>query len=152
MIAALVLAAAVTAAKPCSTPEFRQLDYWVGEWAVFARGNKIADSSIQRILGDCVVFESYTALRGYAGKSFSMYDAATKRWEQRYVDNMGAFHEWRGGPTAAGMQFIYKHDGEIDRMTYIKQNADRVEQLIEGSTDGGKTWKVSYDGIYVRKR
>lgn len=36
-------------------------------------------------------------VRGYAGNSFSMYDAAHRRWPQRYVDTGGDFHEWVGG-------------------------------------------------------
>ena len=146
-----ILAAAL-AAKPCAAPEFRQLDYWVGEWEVFTSGKKIADSSIERILDDCVIFENYNALRGYAGKSFSIYDASHRRWEQRYFDTTGAFHEWNGGWTAGGMRFFYRHDGQIDRMTYIKVPPDRVRQLIEGSKDGGKSWKIEYDGLYVPKR
>jgi len=59
-------------AHPCATPEHRQFDFWLGEWEVFANGQKIANSSIQLILDDCVVFENYAALRGYAGKSFSV--------------------------------------------------------------------------------
>ena len=36
----------------------RQLDFWVGEWDVYApQGHQVGTSSVQRILGGCVIFE-----------------------------------------------------------------------------------------------
>src|SRR3954447_31305 len=151
-------AATIDAAKknqhPCSAPEFRQFDFWIGEWDVEAGGAKIAYSSIQLILNECAIFENYTAQRGYSGKSFSIYDAATKRWEQRYVDTSGAFHEWtNGGLTPEGqMRFFGRHSGQFDRMTYTKEGPDAVRQVLETSTDDGKTWATTYDGLYKRRK
>ena len=38
------------------------------------------------------------------------------------------------------------------RMTFFNQGPTQVRQLGETSTDGGKTWTVSYDLTYVRKK
>jgi len=149
---AQTLDAANKNAHPCDAAEFRQFDYWLGEWDVELNGAKIAESSIQRILNDCVIFENYYAQRGYAGKSFSIYDATSKKWEQRYVDTSGAFHTWTGGMTADGMQFLWSHSGQLQRMTYMKDGPDRVRQFIEVSKDEGKTWQPQYDGHYIRKK
>lgn len=154
---AQAIAAAKKNAHPCAAPEYRQLDYWLGEWDVQAVGQKIATSSIQLTLDECVIFENYYSLRGYAGKSFSIYDSATKRWEQRYVDTAGAFHEWKGGLEGDRMRFFWHHDDgtgkpAVERMTYIKDGADKVRQLIETSSDDGKTWATTYDGLYVRRK
>lgn len=150
-------AEAVEAAKknahPCGAPEFRQFDFWIGEWDVEVGGAKIAYSSIQLILNECVIFENYSGQRNYAGKSFSIYDAAHKRWEQRYVDTGGAFHEWTGGLTPTGaMQFLWHKSASLERMTYTKEGPDAVRQLIETSADDGKTWAVTYDGHYTRRK
>lgn len=141
-------------AHPCSAPEFRQFDFWIGEWDVEVGGAKVAYSSIQLILNECVIFENYSGQRNYAGKSFSLYDAAHKRWEQRYVDTGGAFHEWTdGGLTPEGaMRFLWHKSASLDRMTYTKEGPDAVRQLIETSTDGGKTWATTYDGHYTRRK
>jgi len=156
----LLVAASVSAQTnehACTAPEYRQFDYWLGEWDVQANGKKIARSSIQLILDDCVIFENYEALRGYSGKSFSIYDAAHKRWEQRYVDTTGAFHEWTAGGLQNGvMTFIWNRtrNGQktLGRMTYTKEGPDRVRQILEDSTDEGKTWTRTYNGLYIRRK
>ena len=38
------------------------------------------------------------------------------------------------------------------RMTFFNQGANQVRQLGQLSTDGGKTWAVTYDLTYVRKK
>lgn len=149
---AQTIAAAKGNAHPCSTPEYRQFDYWLGEWDVFANGQKIANSSIQLILDECVIFENYSALRGYAGKSFSIFDATTKKWQQTYVDSTGAVHDWSGEAAGGTLRFFLKHGGTLQRMTYIKEGPDKVRQLIETSSDDGKSWATGYDGEYVRRK
>lgn len=139
---------------PCrSAPEFRQLDYWLGEWDVYANGQKIAQSSIQLILNDCVIFENYLAVdHSYAGKSFSLWKAATKRWEQQYVDTTGRFTHWTGNLDGGRMVMTTESAGATQRMSYIKDGPDKVRQLIEVTTDGGKTWAAGYDGVYIRRK
>src|SRR3712207_1307780 len=69
-------------ARPCrDSQEYRQLDFWVGEWEVLGpKGKTVGASSVQLILGDCVVFENWTGAGGYTGKSFNLYDARTRKW------------------------------------------------------------------------
>jgi len=152
------IAAARKNAHPClAAPEYRQFDYWLGEWNVEANGQRIATSSISAVLDDCVISEDYHDFRGYYGRSFSIWDGTTKRWEQRYVDTTGAFHEWKGGLQNGLMQFLWRHNDhvghpQLDRMTYIKDGPDKVRQLLENSTDDGKTWSITYDGMYIRRK
>jgi tetratricopeptide (TPR) repeat protein len=142
----------------CSTPEFRQFDYWLGEWDVESGGQKIARSSVQLILDECVIFENYEAQRGYAGKSFSLYDANTKQWEQRYVDTTGALHHWTEGRLDANgaMVFTWTYTlrgvKTMNKMTYVKEGSDKVRQILEASTDDGKTWAQTYNGLYTRRK
>ncbi|MDQ6799375.1 MAG: hypothetical protein M3041_00895 [Acidobacteriota bacterium] len=143
-------------AHPCtSAPEFRQFDYWLGEWDVEIGGQRLAKSSVQLILDDCVIFENYTDSRGYAGKSFSLYDATSKKWEQRYVDTTGALHHWTGGLDNGVMTFRwdYELNGQksYNRMSYVKEGSDRVRQILELSPDG-KAWAKNYDGLYIRRK
>jgi tetratricopeptide (TPR) repeat protein len=149
---AQTIAALKKNAHPCAAPEFRQFDYWLGEWDVQANGQRVATSSIQLILDECVIFENYYAQRGYSGKSFSIYDRETKKWQQRYVDTTGAFHTWEGGLEDGVLRFFWHHGDKLERMTYLRQGPDQVRQLIESSADDGKSWATTYDGLYVRRK
>ncbi len=60
---------------PCSKPEYRQFDFWIGEWEAYGlNGQKAGDSKISLILDSCIILEEWTSVsvqRGlrYAGKS-----------------------------------------------------------------------------------
>lgn len=156
---AKVVAAADGSAHPCrSAPEYRQLDFWLGEWDVEIQGKRIAHSSIQLILEDCVIFENYDQGSGaYTGKSFSLYDAASKQWIQKWVDSTAGLHDYVGELVNGEMRFRRETkalDGSktMHKMTFYNLGPDKVRQLLENSTDGGKTWTNSYDGTYVRRR
>jgi len=81
---------------PCHrSSEFRQFDFWIGEWEVHTPDGKLAgESRIQLIEGDCVIFENYTGRSGYSGKSFNIYNASVDKWQQFWVDNQGGVLEF----------------------------------------------------------
>jgi tetratricopeptide (TPR) repeat protein len=148
--------------KPCAyAPENRQFDFWLGEWDVSTTNGSIpaGTSKIELILGDCVVQENWKSLNlPYSGKSYNIYDAALKRWEQYWVDNGGGNIFFHGG-LKDGVMDYYTDDlpqatGPALRrhLQFFKLSEDKVRQFSQGSTDGGKTWAVEYDFTYVRKK
>jgi Protein of unknown function (DUF1579) len=109
LLAALLQAATAAPAAappppPCSTSEYRQLDFWVGEWnAEFALPGGKAGHAVNRITrneyGDCVISEHFEqADIGYVGASHSTYDPLKKKWVQTWVDNQGGYITLAGGP------------------------------------------------------
>jgi hypothetical protein len=40
----------------------------------------------------------------------------------------------------------------LHRWTWTPSDRDHVRQLYEASRDGGKTWKILFDGRYVRRK
>ncbi len=145
--------------SPCKTrPEYRQFDFWVGEWDVTnPRGQQAGVNSVQLILGDCVVFENWTGAGGGHGKSFNVYNAAKGKWQQTWVDNSGGVLELLGEYKDDQMRFTGETVGRggaktLERLTFTKLGDGRVRQFWEQSTDGGKTWTVAFDGTYVRKK
>jgi tetratricopeptide (TPR) repeat protein len=148
--------------RPCAySAENRQFDFWLGEWDVSTTQGSIpaGTSKIELILEDCVVQENWKSLNlPYSGKSYNIYDAALKRWEQYWVDNTGGnifFH----GELKDGVMDYYTDDlpqptGPALRrhLQFFKLSEDKVRQFSQGSTDGGKTWSVEYDFTYVRKK
>jgi len=155
-----VLSQAQKASRPCAaSPEFRQFDFWIGEWDVVsnAGGQPAGKSSVQLMLGDCVIFENWTGALGVNGKSFNIYNTAEKQWRQTWVDDRGTFTEYAGELKDDRLEYYAKSFGPNGqkqklRMTFFKQGADRVRQLGEISTDEGKTWSTQYDLIYNRRK
>ncbi len=151
-------------AKPCSLPEFRQFDFWIGEWEAFGvKGAKAGDSKISVLLDSCVILEEWASTgtqQGltYTGKSFNSYNAASKQWQQTWVDNTGNTTEFLRGDGSNG-KIIYYADkvaganGKtfMRRLTFTKLSDDKVRQLGERSDDG-ITWAVEYDLEYRRKK
>lgn len=145
---------------PCSTPEYRQFDFWVGEWDVFRPdGQPAGHNSITVEMGGCVVHESYSAARGpYHGESFNIYDRPRGLWHQTWVDNGGTLLRLEGGWADDRMVLsgeVTGPDGSValHRITWsrIDGDPDRVRQLWETTTDGGASWSVVFDGEYRRQ-
>lgn len=174
VIAALVLGGAVSVGsvldeespspspvpKPCSAPEYRQFDFWVGNWNVEDRAGKPAGANvIQSILAGCVLRERWTGSGGMNGESFNVFDAATKKWHQTWVDDRGSLlqldGEFRDGKMILSGRRPGRDGGSVEqRITWEKigGGSDRVRQLWEASRDAGGTWSVVFDGVYVRRR
>ena len=61
-ILTLIMAFYMGAQKtPCTTdPVYRQFDFWIGEWDVYAKNGKEAgDSRIDLILDSCIILENW---------------------------------------------------------------------------------------------
>ena len=145
------------AVNPCKArPEFRQFDFWVGEWMPQnAQGVTVGTSSIQLILGSCIIFENWETPVS-AGKSFNLYDTRDGKWHQTWVDRKGSMTHYTGGLVDDKMVLASEstQNGKktLARMTYTKLANGDVGQHGENSTDDGKTWTTSFDFIYVRKK
>lgn len=155
----LSLAGIVTAEqkKSCATPEYRQFDFWVGEWNVDQAGKEAGASSVQLILDGCIVFENWTGAKGYNGKSFNLYNATLGKWQQYWVDNAGGVLVFTGEYKDNSLRYegvTPQKDGStvLERLTFFKLSANQVRQLWEQSKDQGKTWAIVFDGNYVRKK
>jgi hypothetical protein len=158
LAAALVSAASRPAA--CTSPEFRQFDFWVGEWEVTKRDGQIAGvNRIAPILRGCVLHEDWHGAQGGAGQSFNIYDAASGKWRQTWVSDDGVVLLLEGGLVAgkmvlAGRRPSGQHPGAIilDRVTWTPLAGGDVRQLWEASEDDGATWRTVFDGRYVKRR
>ena len=149
--------------SPCSyDPENRQFDFWIGDWdAVTTRDNVPAGiSHIERTIGDCVIWENWTSLgaTGFSGKSYNIYNANLKRWEQFWVDNTGAVMYFYGG-LQDGVMDYYTDDipqpggSKLRRhLQFFNLGPDKVRQFSQTSADAGASWTVEYDFTYNRKK
>lgn len=143
-----------------SNPEYRQFDFWIGEWEVKNPQDQVAgNSKIELILGDCVILENWTSVNpAYSGKSFNYYNLITGTWQQKWIDNQGIPIEFEGTYDAEAKTLNYKGSGvgqggaKLDyKLTFFHLTDDHVRQLWEQSTDEGETWTTIFDGHYRRK-
>lgn len=153
LVAGIILPAAAAPQHSCSSPEYRQFDFWAGEWDAYDFGtpSKAAHVQVDRILGDCVLREDYQGVDGAHGESFTIYDASRKIWHQSWVTNRGhllviegKFHEGEmvltGSNPAASVPTLV-------RGTW-KPVDGGVREIGVTSTDGGKTWKPWFDLMF----
>lgn len=142
--------------KPCTGEEFRQFDFWIGEWDVTAGERSAGRNRVTSILDGCALFEEYTATGGqYAGKSLNIYDSTAGAWHQSWVDNQGLLLQLRGGLEDGRMVLSGERtdrDGNpvADRITWSPNGDGTVQQTWEVSQDGGETWNTVFDGTYAR--
>jgi hypothetical protein len=161
----LLLCFSALAQRPCSDPVYRQFDFWIGQWEAYnVKGQKAGDSKVELILDSCIILENWTstALNNgfpYAGKSYNTWNAATKKWQQYWVDNAAGVTEYFNGHYESNKMILEtantkQADGtsKILKMTFFNLGPDKVRQFGESSTDNGQTWKTDFDLEYRRKK
>jgi hypothetical protein len=140
----------------CDSAEFRQFDFWVGNWNVMVQGNQAGTNDITLEESSCVIHEHWTGARGGTGQSFNFYDRTVGKWHQFWVDNSGNYLHLTGTYTENKLELTGSAAGpngkpQSQRLTFFKNADGTVRQLWETSDDGAKTWQVAFDGLY-RKR
>jgi hypothetical protein len=148
----------------CTAPEYRQFDFWLGTWDVFdySSGSKGAMAGTNRVvalLNGCAIQENWVDTGGNKGTSYNSYFNLDKKWHQTWVDDSGYRLEIAGGFENGKMTLEGSHPGQragvtiTNRLTWslIDNNPNQVRQFWQQSRDGGATWMVAFDGLYVRK-
>lgn len=144
--------------RPCIySSEARQFDFWVGDWEVFnTQGQKAGTNSVQSFSDGCGLLENWTGALGGDGKSINFYDAGTGKWYQSWIGTGGGSLRYAGNFKDGAMHF----EGEtmasgkktLQKLTFTKLDENTVRQVFEASNDDGKTWAITTDLKYVRKK
>jgi hypothetical protein len=163
LIASPLLAAAQAPAPPtCDGPEWKQFDFWVGDWDLSykaADGKVLASrNKVTKILGGCVLLEQFSGAPGTKldGHSVSTFDRNARQWKQTWVDNTGSYLDFTGGFADAKM--ILARDAERQgkkfrqRMVWQDIRADAFKWLWQRSDDGGATWSTQWEIDYRRAK
>lgn len=154
--------ASAAQAQPCSEPQHKQFDFWIGDWELSGPGAKQGESfrasdSIQHVLDGCAVQESFTGESSpLRGLSLSMFDAATSKWKQTWVDNSGTYVEFAGEFRDGQMVLMRENvtkDGKkaLQRMVWKNITPTGLDWALERSLDDGKTWQLLAPVHYKRK-
>lgn len=144
--------------KPClNTEGYRQFDFWLGEWDVFAGSQQVGYNNVKALQQGCVVEENWEATGGRGtGQSFNFYNPVTRKWHQSYMgsggDNWMMDGEYKDGALRYEGHIYTPGSDVLVHMTFFNLEPGKVRQLAETSADGGKTWATTWDAIYVRRK
>ena len=142
-------------ANPCKYGKaYKKLDFWLGEWDVYVNGKKTADSYITKSKGGCTLHEDYQTLSGYYGRSINYLDTADNLYTQIWIDKSNSKIEFKETEAREGylMMLSDSDKNNLIRMSYEKDpKTGHVTQIMESSSDDGKTWNLDFLGVYKLK-
>lgn len=159
-IPAVANAAADTSASTrCSAVEYRQFDFWIGDWDTFEtenpNGPSIARATITPIVDGCALHELYEQSDGLVGDSILSFDPVRRQWQQTWVTNRGSsmvlWGELRDGAIVLQGE-VHLHDGAtvLQRITWRMEGA-AVRESAAVSRDGGQRWEPAFDVLFRRR-
>jgi len=163
MAISLSTRAAAQAPPACDADSaMHALDFWIGDWTVVdSTGTRLGDDRVEKILAGCAVVENWHGTEGDEGKSLFYYLPTLRRWKQVWVTGqafaVGGLKEkelitrYPGGGTRFQGILQGQRGPLLDRTTLTPVGNGRVHQVIEVSRDGGNSWLVTFDAIYIRK-
>jgi len=140
-----------TNAQSCAASEYRQFDFWLGDWDLFETGsaNSTARVRVDSILDGCVLREHYEDGSGMVGESFTIFDSGRNTWHQTWVTNRGRLLTIEGGPQNGSIvlngAYYLDNAKEVRVRGTWTPVADGVRESALTSLDGGKTWKPWFD-------
>ena len=152
-----------TPAPPCSGPEYRTLDFWVGDWsAEWTNPDGTKGTGTNKITrnehGSCVITERYHSNDGTLdGFSVSTYRPALKQWRQTWVDAQGGYFDLVGGPVTDSDHRFYFENKRIteaqpfQRMIFQDVKPDSFTWRWQRRAKAEDTWTDSWVINYRRK-
>lgn len=150
----------------CASREFRQFDFWVGEWELSWPASETSErrpgrgtNRIEVALDKCVIVEHFTGIPGMdlRGMSISTFNKRKGKWQQTWVDNSGSYLDFVG-EFKAGQMILARQaatrDGKkfLQRMIGKNIKPDSLDWSWERSDDNGQNWKVLWPIHYERRK
>ncbi|MDA7977890.1 MAG: tetratricopeptide repeat protein [Pirellulales bacterium] len=149
------------AARPANQlPSRKQMDFWLGEWAVYCQetDQQIGTTSITKAENGFLILEKWRGANHSTGRSFNRYDPVSEKWIHHWFDGTGAEARYEGtwSDEDGKMRFQGTHvtaDGQARKMRMIlTPRPDRsIHQLIETFVEGGK-WVLYFEANHLPKR
>lgn len=150
--------------QPCTQPQARQFDFWVGEWnltwpAANGQPSGKGTNSISKILDACVIEENFKdlgAAPALRGLSVSTFNGRLGKWQQTWVDSQGSYldftGEWNGKEMILSRQGVDAKGEKVwQRMVWKNISANALDWSWERSNDGTQ-WEVVWPIHYERAK
>ncbi|MBN8696214.1 MAG: hypothetical protein J0L87_06765 [Bacteroidetes bacterium] len=142
----------------CCTIEYKQFDFWIGEWDVFnQQGNKVGTNVIVPMQDSCLIQENWSSTNE-TGTSYTFYNKIDSTWNQIYIDNLGTTLQLKG--SFKNNKMVLKSEKikstkanfyYINKITWEKDSSGNVSQKWEIIDEKESVIQVVFDGIYKRK-
>ncbi len=120
--------------------EFRQLDFWVGQWDLTWKGGK-GTNNVTREMNGCVIHEHFSgdaSVENMRGESVSIYQPKLGLWRQTWVDNQGGYIPLTGG---------VQNDGSfLLTTTRLNDKQRQTRMIFENIKPGSFTWRWQSSG------
>jgi hypothetical protein len=143
----------------CCSDEYRQFDFWVGDWVVYSQAEMIGFNKINKIEADCIIRENWkSVVSSHTGSSYNFYDKTDKKWKHLWMGSDGVAIVVKGNFRDGRMVMTgdeYRDDKNnriINKMTWTPNPDGTVRQLWEQSKDGGQAFTVLFDGLYRKRK
>lgn len=139
---------------PCSSAQYREFDFWLGEWVVETEtGKQAGRNRIESVHGGCLLVESWSGSRGSTGTSMSYFSGHDRQWHQLWV-SPGVIIDISGGLADDGsMRLVgtiyYQAEDALFpfRGSWSQQPDGSVVQFFEEAR-AADDWKPWFRGIY----
>ncbi|MGB3183937.1 MAG: DUF1579 family protein [Cyclobacteriaceae bacterium] len=139
-------------------------DFWVGEWELTWTGRDgetyHGENTIRKIMNGKVIEENFRALdgelKGYEGRSWSVYDEVQKGWKQTWVDNQGGYLDF-DGKADGDRRIFYRVSTDAEgnerhsRMVFYNITEDALDWDWQMSEDAAASWQTVWAIHYKRK-
>lgn len=138
----------------CCSPEYRQFDFWIGEWVVKNRqGDILGYNTLSKQEEGCMLAEYWRSEGGGTGRSTNYFDKADSTWNQLWVSSSGHILKLKGklmnGSMVLQSEVKSSEQGTYkDRITWTPQDDGTVLQKWDLLTPDGAVIKTAFEGIY----
>lgn len=143
----------------CCGEEYKQFDFWIGDWVVYSNGEMAGFNKITKIESDCILRESWkSVVSSHTGSSYNFYDRNEKKWKHTWIGSDGMSLEVKGVFKDRKMSMISdefrddKNNRVINKVTWYVNPDGTVRQVWEQSKDGGQAYSIQFDGLYRRRK
>lgn len=151
-------ALAAAPAPACDGTEYRQFDFWRGDFEVKDPEGRLAGHNrIESTADGCLLIEHWKGVEGGSGQSYNFYDPGTQLWRQVWVSR-GAVIDIAGGTVAEPSgpdsmvlegEIHYRPDGRkaAFRGRWSPLADGTVRQFFEEQQADG-SWVTWFEGFY----
>ncbi|CAN5160650.1 hypothetical protein BH11BAC6_BH11BAC6_09910 [soil metagenome] len=133
----------------------------MGDWKLTWNDTLHGTNHVEKLFGNCTIQENFNDPNtNYLGKSWSVYNANYKIWEQTWVDSQGGFIYLTGAMKNDSLILLTQEKNVpktispsgklVSRMVYYHITQQSFEWSWESSTDGGINWKSNWQIHYQR--